>query len=267
MNAMATYPPNFDRSAKAKYGVLIHVYGGPNSQQVSQAFSLDWMSALASQRDVPDMPWIIVRVDGRGTGYRGRRFRSAISRQLGLLEPADQAAAARHFQSQTFVNPHRMAIWGWSYGGYTTARAIERHSDVFRVGMSVAPVSSWRFYDSVYTERYMKTPQANDAGYDASTIANVTGFRSARFLVQHGSGDDNVHLQNTMALADLLESNNVPGFEMAVYPDSDHSIYTHGVRPALYARMVNFLFRSFHELENKEFDYWRHIDPNNASSG
>ncbi|KAJ2186475.1 hypothetical protein IW145_006073, partial [Coemansia sp. RSA 521] len=115
--------------------------------------------------------------------------------------------------------------------------------------------------------RYMKTPQANDAGYDASTIANVTGFRSARFLVQHGSGDDNVHLQNTMALADLLESNNVPGFEMAVYPDSDHSIYTHGVRPALYARMVNFLFRSFHELENKEFDYWRHIDPNNASSG
>ncbi|KAJ2239122.1 hypothetical protein GGH97_005145, partial [Coemansia sp. RSA 475] len=181
--------------------------------------------------------------------------------------PADQAAAARHFQSQTFVNPHRMAIWGWSYGGYTTARAIERHSDVFRVGMSVAPVSSWRFYDSVYTERYMKTPQANDAGYDASTIANVTGFRSARFLVQHGSGDDNVHLQNTMALADLLESNNVPGFEMAVYPDSDHSIYTHGVRPALYARMVNFLFRSFHELENKEFDYWRHIDPNNASSG
>ncbi|KAJ1868652.1 Dpp4p [Coemansia sp. RSA 990] len=228
MNAMITYPPDFDRNAKAKYGVLFHVYGGPNSQQVSQAFSLDWMSALVSQRDVPDMPWIVVRVDGRGTGYRGRRFRSAVSKQLGILEPADQAAAARFLQTQPYVNPHRIAIWGWSYGGYTTARAIERHSDVFRVGMSVAPVTSWRFYDSVYTERYMKTPRANEAGYDASTVTNTTGFSSSRFLVQHGTGDDNVHLQNTLALVDLLESKNVPGFEMAVYTDSDHSIYTHG---------------------------------------
>ncbi|KAJ1844212.1 Dpp4p, partial [Coemansia sp. RSA 2708] len=187
MNAMITYPPDFDRSARAKYGVLLHVYGGPNSQQVSQSFGLDWMSALTSQRDVPDMPWIVARVDGRGTGYRGRRFRSAVSRRLGELEPADQAAAARHFQQQAFINPHRIAIWGWSYGGYTTARAIERHSDVFRVGMAVAPVTSWRFYDSVYTERYMKTPQDNAAGYDASTVTNVTGFGSARFLVQHGT--------------------------------------------------------------------------------
>ncbi|KAJ1728246.1 Dpp4p [Coemansia biformis] len=266
MNAMAIYPPDFDPSAKAKYGVLFHVYGGPNSQHVSQAFGLDWMSALVSQQDVPDMPWIVARVDGRGTGYKGRRFRSSVSRKLGVLEPADQAAAGRYFQKQGFVNPHRIAIWGWSYGGYTTTRAIERHADVFRVGMAVAPVTDWRFYDSVYTERYLKTPQENASGYAGSAVTNTTGFASARFLVQHGTGDDNVHLQNTLALVDLLEANNVPGFEMAVYTDSDHSIYTHGVRPALYARMVNFLFRSFHELENKQFDYWRHADPNDAAN-
>ncbi|KAJ1666811.1 Dpp4p [Coemansia sp. RSA 1813] len=265
MNAMAIYPPDFDASANAKYGVLFRVYGGPNSQLVSRAFALDWHSALVSQQDVPDMQWIVAVVDGRGTGHKGRRFRSTVSKQLGVLEPADQAAAARYFQGQTYVNPHRIAIWGWSYGGYTTSRAIEHHSDVFRVGMAVAPVTSWRLYDSVYTERYMKTPAANDAGYAASTVSDSDGFRHARFLVQHGSGDDNVHMQNTLALTDLLQATNVPGFEMAVYTDSDHGIYTHEVQPALYARMTNFLFRSFHELENTKFDFWRHSDPNKSN--
>ncbi|KAJ2477206.1 Dpp4p [Coemansia sp. RSA 2320] len=266
MNAMAIFPPSIDKNAKSKYGVLFRVYGGPNSQQVSQAFSLDWHSALVSQQDVPDMPWIVATVDGRGTGYKGRKFRSSVSKQLGIFEPADQAAGAKYFQGLGYVNPHRIAIWGWSYGGYTTSRAIELHADVFRVGMAVAPVTNWRFYDSVYTERYMKTPDANAGGYKASAVSNSTAFRNAKFLVQHGSGDDNVHLQNTLALVDLLQSNNVPGFEMAVYTDSDHGIYTHNVRPALYARMSNFLFRSFHELENKEFDFWRHSDPNEPNA-
>ncbi|KAI9500265.1 Dpp4p [Coemansia spiralis] len=266
MNAMAIYPPDFDKNANSKYGVLFRVYGGPNSQQVSQAFSLDWHSALASQQDVPDMQWIVAVVDGRGTGHKGRKYRSAVSKQLGILEPADQAAGAKYFQKLSYVNPHRIAIWGWSYGGYTTSRAIERHSDVFRVGMAVAPVTSWRFYDTIYTERYMKTPEMNNGGYTTSSVNNITGFKNSKFLIQHGTGDDNVHLQNTLALADLLESNNVPGFEMAVYTDSDHGIYTHGVQPSLYARMTNFLFRSFHELENKQFDFWRHSDPNIASS-
>ncbi|KAJ2083176.1 Dpp4p [Coemansia sp. RSA 988] len=266
MNAMAMYPPDFDRSARKKYGVLFYIYGGPNSQHVSQTFSLDWMAALVSQQDVPAMQWIVVRVDARGTGYKGRRFRSAVSRRLGVLEPADQAAAARHFQALPYVNPHRIAIWGWSYGGYVTARAIERHSDVFRVGMAVAPVSDWRFYDSIYTERFMKTPLMNAEGYAASAVTNVSGFVGTRFLVQHGTADDNVHMQNTLALTTLLQTSNVPGFEMALYADSDHSIYTYGVRPALYARMVNFLFRSFHELENSEFSYWTHTDPNDDAS-
>ncbi|KAJ2592420.1 Dpp4p [Coemansia sp. RSA 1722] len=262
MNAMATYPPGFDPDARARYGVLLRVYGGPNSQLVSRAFSLDWHSALASQTDVPDMPWIVVTADGRGTGYRGRAWRSAVSKQLGVLEPDDQAAAARFFQDKPFVNARRIAIWGWSYGGYTTARCVERHPDIFRVGMAVAPVTDWRLYDSVYTERYMKTPLENPDGYAASVVTNTTAFAAARFLVQHGTGDDNVHLQNTLALVYRLQAANVPGFEMATYTDSDHSIYTYGVRPALYARMTNFLFRSFHELENKEFDFWRHRDPN-----
>ncbi|KAJ2548075.1 Dpp4p, partial [Coemansia sp. RSA 1933] len=265
MNAMAIYPPDFDASARAKYGVLFRVYGGPNSQLVKRDFALDWHSALVSQQDVPDMQWIVVVVDGRGTGRRGRRFRSAVSKQLGVLEPADQAAAARYMQAQPYVNPRRIAIWGWSYGGYTTSRCIERHSDVFRVGMAVAPVTSWRLYDSVYTERYMKTPAANSAAYDASAVSTLAGFRHARFLIQHGSGDDNVHMQNTLALTDMLQAANVPSFEMAVYADSDHGIYTHGVQPALYARMTSFLFRSFHELENEQFDFWIHRDPNDTT--
>ncbi|KAJ2856662.1 Dpp4p [Coemansia erecta] len=262
MNAMATYPPGFDPDARARYGVLFRVYGGPNSQLVSRAFSLDWHSALVSQADVPDMPWIVVTADGRGTGYRGRAWRSAVNKHLGVLEPDDQAAAARFFQHKPFVNPRRIAVWGWSYGGYATARCVERHPDIFRVGMAVAPVTDWRFYDSVYTERYMKTPHDNPDGYSASVVTNTTAFANARFLVQHGTGDDNVHLQNTLALVYRLQAANVPGFEMATYTDSDHSIYTYGVRPALYARMTNFLFRSFHELENKEFDFWRHHNPN-----
>ncbi|KAI8320286.1 hypothetical protein GQ54DRAFT_291529 [Martensiomyces pterosporus] len=266
MNAMAIYPPGFDKSAKAKYGVLFRVYGGPNSQQVSQSFLLDWHSALVSQQDVPDMPWIVATVDGRGTGYKGRRFRTSVSKQLGGFEADDQAAGARYFQNQPYVNAQRIAIWGWSYGGYATSRSLERHPDLFRVGMAVAPVTDWRFYDSVYTERYMKTPVMNQEGYTASAVTNATAFKQTKFLVQHGTGDDNVHIQNSLALVDLLESNNVPGFEMATYTDSDHSIYTHNVRPALYARMTNFLFRSFHELENKEFDFWRHRDPNTAAS-
>ncbi|KAJ2867368.1 Dpp4p [Coemansia aciculifera] len=266
MNAMVIFPPGVNKSAKSKYGVLFRVYGGPNSQQVSQSFSLDWHSALVSQQDVPDMPWIVATVDGRGTGYKGRKFRSSVSKQLGVFEPADQAAGAKYFQGLEYVNPHRIAIWGWSYGGYTTSRAIERHSDVFRVGMAVAPVTNWRFYDSIYTERYMKTPEINADGYKNSTVSNATAFGNAKFLIQHGTGDDNVHLQNTLALVDLLQSNNVPGFEMATYTDSDHGIYTHNVRSALYARMTNFLFRSFHELENKEFDFWRHSDPNEMNS-
>ncbi|KAJ1965968.1 Dpp4p [Dipsacomyces acuminosporus] len=266
MNAMATYPPGFDKNANRKYGVLFRVYGGPSSQLVSQSFVLDWHSALVSQQDVPDMPWIVVTVDGRGTGYKGRKFRSCVSKQLGILETDDQAAAARYFQKLPYVNPERIAIWGWSYGGYMTSRTLERHSDVFRVGMAVAPVTDWRFYDSVYTERYMKTPQVNPKGYADTAVTNSSAFRKTKYLVQHGTGDDNVHLQNTLALVDLLESNNVPGFEMATYTDSDHSIYTHNVRPALYARMTNFLFRSFHELENKEFDFWRHANPNAENS-
>ncbi|KAJ2341423.1 Dpp4p [Coemansia sp. RSA 2673] len=266
MNAMVIFPPGVNKSAKSKYGVLFRVYGGPNSQQVSQSFSLDWHSALVSQQDVPDMPWIVATVDGRGTGYKGRKFRSSVNKQLGIFEPADQAAGAKYFQGLEYVNPHRIAIWGWSYGGYTTSRAIERHSDVFRVGMAVAPVTNWRFYDSIYTERYMKTPEINADGYKNSTVTNATAFGNAKFLIQHGTGDDNVHLQNTLALVDLLQSNNVPGFEMATYTDSDHGIYTHNVRSALYARMTNFLFRSFHELENKEFDFWRHSDPNEMNS-
>ncbi|KAJ1943476.1 Dpp4p, partial [Linderina pennispora] len=266
MNAMALYPPGFDKSAKNKYGVLFRVYGGPNSQQVSRAFSLDWHAALVSQQDVPDMPFIVAVVDGRGTAHKGRKFRSAVSKHLGEFEPDDQAAAAKYFQGLPYINPHRMAIWGWSYGGYTTTRAIERHSDVFKVGMAVAPVTDWRFYDSVYTERYMKTPQMNLSGYKKAAVTDAHAFANAKFLVQHGTGDDNVHMQHTLALVDLLESKNIPGFEMAFYADSDHGIYTHGVRASLYARMTNFLFRSFHELENEQFDYWYHDAQPDASN-
>ncbi|KAJ1674246.1 Dpp4p, partial [Spiromyces aspiralis] len=248
LNAMEVVPPDFDEDAAGKYGVLFNVYGGPNSQLVSQKFNIDWHRALVSQTEHPNVQFVVVTVDGRGTAHKGRPFRSAVSKQLGVLEVQDQVSAARYMQSRKYVDPDRIAIWGWSYGGYMTTRAIEAAPDVFKVGMAVAPVTDWTFYDSVYTERYMKTPQMNSEGYKSAAVHNMTSFKHARYFVQHGTGDDNVHTQHTYALVDHLQMAGVKTFEMAEYTDADHSIIVHNARPLLFYRLKEFLFRSFKEL-------------------
>ncbi|KAI9335874.1 dipeptidyl peptidase IV N-terminal region-domain-containing protein [Pilaira anomala] len=184
MTAMEMVPHDFD--INKKYPVLFHVYGGPGSQLVSHRFQLDWQTFVASQ-----LGFIVVTVDGRGTGFQGRKFRVGVRGRLGELETIDQVNAGRHWAKLEYVDEYRMAIWGWSYGGYMATKVIEANDGVFSTGMAVAPVTDWRYYDSVYTERYMKTPELNLDGYTNSAVNNMTGFNNAKYLLAHGTGDDN----------------------------------------------------------------------------
>ncbi|KAI8367711.1 dipeptidyl peptidase IV N-terminal region-domain-containing protein, partial [Blakeslea trispora] len=202
MTAMEVLPADFD--VKKKYPVLFHVYGGPGSQLVSYRFELSWQTFIASQ-----LGFIVVTVDGRGTGFQGRKYRMGVRGRLGELETIDQVNAAKHWAQLDYVDEYRMAIWGWSYGGYMTSKVIESNDGVFSTGMAVAPVTDWRYYgkaplfntiasyssiiylDSVYTERYMKTPSMNPEGYTQSAVNKMEGFKNARYLLAHGTGDDN----------------------------------------------------------------------------
>lgn len=194
LNVMQRLPPNFDSSAR--YPVLFTPYGGPGAQEVSRRFpALDWNSYISSD---PELQYITYTVDNRGTGYKGRAFRSTVTNHLGRLEPLDQIWAAEQLISMyPYVNPDKIGMWGWSFGGYLTAKVLEADSDVFTFGLITAPVTDWRFYDSMYTERYMKTYEMNEAGYNETAVRNGTGFGNARggFAVMHGTGDDNVHYQ------------------------------------------------------------------------
>ncbi|KAI9322088.1 dipeptidyl peptidase IV N-terminal region-domain-containing protein [Dichotomocladium elegans] len=238
MNAVEILPPDF--KADQKYPVLFNVYGGPGSQTVSYRFSLDWHVFLASK-----LQYIVVMVDGRGTGYRGRAYRMCVRKRLGELEVIDQVNAGRHWASLDYVDPYRMAIWGWSYGGYMASKVVEANDGVFSIGMAVAPVTDWRFYDSIYTERYMLTPQQNPDGYAASAVSNMTGFANAKYLIAHGTGDDNVHFQNAAVLVDKLTQASVHSYRAQFYPDSNHRINYHEANPNIYYLLTEFLWESF----------------------
>ncbi|KAG6041437.1 hypothetical protein E4U41_004287 [Claviceps citrina] len=243
LNVMQQLPPRFDPSVK--YPVLFTPYGGPNSQTVIKAFQpYGWTAYVSSD---PELQFAVYTVDNRGTGFKGRAFRSAVAKQLGRLEAEDQIWAARQLLARhAFLDPRKVAIWGWSYGGYLAAKVIERDSGVFTLGLSTAPTSDWRFYDSVYTERYMKTPTANPAGYEASAVRNVSGFRNVRgrFALMHGTADDNVHYQHAARLADLLVAGEVSPdkFRMMAFTDSDHGIRFHGAGTFIYKFLTGLLW-------------------------
>lgn len=239
-NAIEHLPPFFDPTKK--YPVLFYVYGGPTSQMVNKQFSYGFSHVVASTLNA-----VVVTVDGRGTGFMGRDFRSCVRGQLGVLESEDQIAAAKVWAAKPYVDASRMAIWGWSYGGFMTLKTLETDAgQTFSYGMSVAPVTDWRFYDSVYTERYMKTPVHNRAGYTVSAIHNVTAISQAhRFLVMHGSGDDNVHFQNTLVLLDKMDLAQVENYDVHVFPDSDHSIGYHNANVVVYDKLLNWLSNAF----------------------
>ncbi|KAI9152395.1 Dipeptidyl peptidase 4 [Blastocladiella emersonii ATCC 22665] len=241
LNAAIFYPPGFN--ASERYPVFMRVYGGPNSQLVQQKFDVDLHTYLSSAKRV-----VCVVVDGRGTGFRGRAFRNAVYRNLGDYESQDQVNAAKWLAAQPWVDASRIGIWGWSYGGYTTAKVVERNVDrdrVFAFGISVAPVTDWRFYDSVYTERYMSVPQDNAAGYRKAAVASMAGFKRTRFLLVHGTGDDNVHVQQSMALVRKLQTSQAHAYRLQVFPDSDHSMNFGNAYRELYALIDRFLSHVF----------------------
>ena len=227
-------PPHFD--ASKRYPTVMHQYSGPDSQEVLDQFYIGWEYALAQAG------YVVVCVDGRGTGGRGTEWRKCTYRELGLRESSDQIAAAEALPKQfSYIDGDRIAIFGWSYGGYNALMSLCR-GKAFRAGVAVAPVTDWRFYDTVYTERFMATPQVNNKGYEASSVLPIAHNLHGDLLVIHGTADDNVHLQNTMRLATELVKADIP-FEMATYTDKDHSIYGGNNRQHLYSRIIEFLDR------------------------
>lgn len=238
LNAWMIKPQNFD--ASKKYPVLMFVYGGPGSQTVTDswdAFNFLWYQILANEG------YIIVSVDNRGTGARGEAFKKITYANLGKYETQDQIAAAQYLAKQSYVDSDRIGIWGWSYGGYMSSLSLMLGADIFKMAIAVAPVSTWRFYDTIYTERYLKRPQDNAKGYDDySPITHVNKLKG-KFLLVHGTGDDNVHFQNAVELQNALIRANKQ-FESFYYPNRAHGISGGNTRFHLYTMLTDFIKRS-----------------------
>jgi dipeptidyl-peptidase-4 len=182
----------------------------------------------------------VVTVDGRGTAARGEDFQKCTYMQLGRLESDDQIETAKYLTGLSYVDSTRIGIWGWSFGGYMSSTCLSK-SSLFKIGIAVAPVTNWRFYDTVYTERYMRTPQQNAEGYDDNSPINMVENLSGRLFIIHGSADDNVHFQNTMEYAEKLIQANKQ-FDMFVYPNRNHSIYGGNTRHHLFTMMSRYVF-------------------------
>ncbi|KAF2099686.1 putative dipeptidyl-aminopeptidase B [Rhizodiscina lignyota] len=240
LNVLERRPPHFDE--KRKYPVLFYMYQGPGSQLVDKKFTVDFQAYVASM-----LGYIVVTVDGRGTGFLGRKTRVVVRGNFGHWESHDQIQAAKMWAAKEYVDENRMAIWGWSYGGFMALKTLEQDGgETFKYGMAVAPVTNWRFYDSIYTERYMRTPQNNPSGYDNATISDVGRLaRNVRFLFMHGVADDNVHYQSTLSLMDKLDLAGIENYDMQVFPDSDHSIYFHNANRIVYDKLSNWLVNAF----------------------
>ncbi len=232
LNGWMIKPSNFD--ATKKYPVLMTQYSGPNSQQVLDRWGVGWNDYLAQEG------FVIACVDPRGTGARGEEFRKMTYMQLGKYESEDQVEAARYLGSLPYVDKNNIAIWGWSYGGFMAALCMEKGADVFKAGISVAPVTNWRFYDSIYTERYMRTPKENPDGYDDNSPLSHAEQIKGNYLIIHGSADDNVHLQNTMEFTERMVQAGVQ-FDMAIYTNRNHGIYGGNTSMHLYTKMENWL--------------------------
>ncbi len=235
LNAWMIKPKDFD--ASKKYPVFMYQYSGPGSQQVANDW-LDtndmWFMMLSQQG------YITVCVDGRGTGFKGAAFKKVTQKELGKYEVEDQIDAAKVLGSYSYVDKSRIGIFGWSYGGFMASNCLLKGADVFKMAIAVAPVTNWRFYDSIYTERYMQTPQENASGYDTNSPINFADKLKGNFLLIHGTADDNVHFQNSMQFVEALVQANKQ-FDWAVYPDKNHGIYGGKTRIQLYNKMTNYI--------------------------
>ena len=235
LNGWMMKPSNF--SAQGKYPVLMYVYGGPGSNTVNNSWDRDfiWYQMLCGRG------YIVVSVDNRGTGGRGKKFRDCTYKQLGKFETEDQIEGAKYLGNLPYVDKSRIGIWGWSYGGYMSSLCIFKGAETFKMAMAVAPVTNWRYYDNVYTERYMALPKDNGLGYDDNSPINHVEKLKGKFLLVHGTADDNVHFQNSVEMITALVKANKQ-FEFFAYPDKAHGIS--GARLHLYNMLTNFIFNN-----------------------
>ncbi len=238
LNGWMLKPHDFDPGKK--YPVFMYVYGGPGSQTVIERYNASngpWFQMLAQ------MGFLVVSVDNRGTGGRGEEFKKMTYMQLGKYETIDQIEAAKYLGTLGFVDSSRIGIYGWSYGGYMNSLCISLGADVFAAAIAGAPVTSWRYYDTIYTERYMRTPQENPSGYDDNSPITHAGAIRGAYLLIHGSADDNVHYQNTIEMADALIKAGVQ-FDLMIYPNHNHGISTPNARLHMYRMMNDFLLKN-----------------------
>lgn len=239
LNAMMLYPPGFDSTRQ--YPVLFMNYGGPGSQTVVNRWGgFDFWQQMLAQKG-----YIIISVDNTGTGFRGAVFKKkATYLNLGWHEIHDQMAAAKWLiRNYDYVDPSRIGHWGWSFGGFMSSLAITVGSDVFHTAVAVAPVTNWKYYDNIYTERFMRTPQENPKGYAKTSPINYAGRLKGKFLLIHGTADDNVHFQNSTMFSEALIQANKQ-FQQAYYPNKNHSIYGGNTRMQLYTRMTDFILKN-----------------------
>lgn len=235
LNGYMIKPLNFDENKK--YPILMTQYSGPGSQEVKNSFKIDWEQTLASKG------YIVVCVDGRGTGGRGERFRKQTYSQLGKYEVIDQIETAKYLSTLPYVDAQRIGIWGWSFGGFMSLNCILKGAEYFKLAIAVAPVTNWRYYDSIYTELYNGLPQENPEGYDDNSPIGYTNRLRGKLLLIHGTSDDNVHIQNTYEIAAKLVSENKQ-FDMMIYPDKNHSIYGGLTRLQLYTKKLNYIIEN-----------------------
>lgn len=237
LNGWMLKPANFDPGKK--YPVLFYTYGGPGSQWVDDRFgAVNFWHQMLAQKG-----FILVSVDNTGTGFRGEEFKKKTYLQLGKYEIEDQIDAARYIGKLPFVDNTKIGHWGWSYGGFMSALAITKGADVFSAAIAVAPVTSWRFYDTIYTERYMRTPQENPKGYDNNSPINHVDKIKGKFLIIHGTGDDNVHFQNSVQMIEAMIQKNID-FESAYYPNKNHGISGGNTTYHLYTKMTNWILKN-----------------------
>ena len=242
LNYYLITPKGFGPANQTKYPVLIYVYGGPGNQQVTNSYGYSdyfWYQMLA------DKGYVVMCFDGRGTGGRGAQFKKQTYKDLGRMECEDAIEAARWLGKQSWVDKDRIGIWGWSFGGYLSTLSLLKGNDVFKMAIAVAPVMNWRYYDNIYTERFLALPQDNAKGYDDNSPLNFADRLKGNYLLIHGTGDDNVHFQNSAEMVEKLE-NAGKQFEFRIYPNKNHSIYdaTGNTRLNLYQLMTDFLMRN-----------------------
>jgi len=237
LNYYIILPPDFDSTKK--YPLFFYVYGGPGNQQVTNSYGYSdyyWFHMLAQHG------YVVACFDGRGTGGRGAHFKKMTYKNLGKMECEDACEAARWFGKKSWIDESRIGIFGWSFGGYLSTLSILKGHDVFKSAIAVAPVITWRYYDNIYTERFLQRPQDNPRGYDDNSPLNFANLLEGNYLLVHGTGDDNVHFQNAVDMVTALEKAGKQ-FEFRIYPNKNHSIYGGNTRLNLYELMTDFIYR------------------------